>query len=596
MPTNLEKKTKVKEEIIKIKLEKTKPNSNQKYLLENGIVGDNCTNPHEKTKEVYETLLNTQVREDGGRNALFGFYYQFLVAIDYLVELAKGKWSFMAFEIHDDIVLCKEDEGGACVRFVQVKTSRNPSQLYSSTELCTRTKKKFSFNNKEKELHINDSWLDKLFLNAELFEDNKEVVQQFQLVTNYSFYVPKPKKGSKTKNINHYRTNESFSEIDIKDDDPFLKKLQDPVFDIDGDEYIYDNQTGMTVRELLSKTQIFEQVDLLSSFRDGIRTRLGDMLSRKVMTKGGATVTDDEINWLIGEMIASCSARDDKLILFIDSEKAMYLESKLLEKSTKYSEEYLEVAGNKKHIDDAFQKTMQEVQNSNPEAVAYFEEIAVSIKQQFYILIKEERGNVLQLVSRFYEGREESIEFHGRMHKSQREESVYALVLILLLLNITNKEINFSSKHRDTLTKEVLNNLEEKYYLTLLKFGDNYIYEDLVKKLNEIVTRLHIHSKADLLLMTVDVPNKVIIHGMHDRFDSRNFSESSMEIVSLNGPLIPQLDKSSDSMNKVDYKFLLIPWYVIESRYARFRRDRAEFLEFKETLTEFWNKLSEDGE
>ena len=309
MATNLENRTKIEEELIRLKSEKKELNFNQTYLLENGIVGDDCTNPYEKTKEVYDTLLNTPVREDGGRNALFGFYYQFLVAIDYLAELIEGKWSFMAFEIHDDIVLCKEDSDQSFVRFVQVKTKKDPTPSYSSTDLCRRTEKTFTSSDGKVPKRINDSWLDKLFFNAEIFKGRGEVIQQFQLVTNFTFYVSMPK-DAETKNINHYRTNESFSGIDIKEDDPFYKRLKNPVFNSKGDEYSYDNQTGMSVFELLSKTQISEQGDQLGSFRDGIRTRLGDVLSRRIKTEGGATVLNDDINWLIGEMIASCSARD----------------------------------------------------------------------------------------------------------------------------------------------------------------------------------------------------------------------------------------------------------------------------------------------
>lgn len=130
MVTNSEKGTEIKKELIQNKLQNDVLNVDQEYILSNKVAGNECLNPHEKIKEVYETLLNTPTSEDGGRHALFGFYYQFLVAIDYIVELAEGKWNFMAFEIHDDIVLCKEDGEQSFVRFVQVKTSNSPVQSW----------------------------------------------------------------------------------------------------------------------------------------------------------------------------------------------------------------------------------------------------------------------------------------------------------------------------------------------------------------------------------------------------------------------------------------------------------------------------------
>lgn len=594
MVTNLESAN-IEEELIRIKLKKGELNADQTFILDSQVAGKDCLDPHEKTKEVYETLLNSPIREDGGRNALFGFYYQFLVAIDYLVELIEGKWSFMAFEIHDDIVLCKEDPEQQCVRFVQVKTSKNPSQSFTSTELCKRSEKKFNVADNEIKKRINDSWLDKLFFNAELFKGKEEITNQFQLITNFTFHVPIPN-DSETKNINHYRENKAFLGVDIKDDDPFYKKLRDPVFNQEGNEYNYNTQTGMSVRDMLSKTQISEQVDHLSSFRDGIRTRLGDILSQRVMTEGGATILDEDINWLIGEMIANCSAREDKLVLFIDREKAMYLENKLLERAVKYSENLVEIIGNKNHIDEAFNRFIQEVQHTHPEAIEYMEDLAVPIKQQFYRWVDGDGGNILQMVGKFHQWREESIDFHARMHKSQREDSIYAIIVTFLLLKMTNKDINFSSKYKNILTKEIFNSLEEVYDLALLKIDDNYYYEEVVSKLNEIITRLHVHSHSDLLLMTIDAPSKVIIHGSHDSFDSISFNKSSMETISLDSPEIPELGENANSMSKVNYRFLLIPWYVIESKYARFRRNKEDVTIFNASLKELWDKLIKEGE
>src|SRR5699024_2248387 len=139
------------------------------------------------------------------------------------------KWSFMAFEIHDDIVLCKEETSQTFVRYVQVKTNINPTQPYTSTDLCARTNKKFIFEESEERHPVNDSWLDKLYSNAKILKDVPSVIQQFQLITNFTFYVS-ISSGSKTKNIRHYRENHSYSGISINDDDPFLKYLKKPVF------------------------------------------------------------------------------------------------------------------------------------------------------------------------------------------------------------------------------------------------------------------------------------------------------------------------------------------------------------------------------
>src|SRR5699024_1029726 len=238
------------------------------------------------------------------------------------------------------------------------------------------------------------------------------------------------------------------------------------------------------IKDLLSKTQISERDYRFANYRDAIRTRLGDMLSHKVKTEAGSSITEDDINWLIGEMIANCSERNDKLVLFIDQKRAMQLENKLLERATKYSEEFNESIGNKRQINLAMDKSLHEILELYPEYTREFEQLALIVRQQFNNFI-DAGGTVLQLISRLYEWREESIIFHTKMHQSKREESMYTLTTILLLLTIINEEVNLSLKHQDILAKEIINFLDE-YYLTLLKIDDNYYYDDVVKKLDEI--------------------------------------------------------------------------------------------------------------
>lgn len=584
----------MQEKLKELKLNKKELNENQDYLLKNGIVGYSCEDIHVKTEEVYKILVDTPVREDGGRNALFGFYYQFLVAIDYLIELIEGKWSFMSLEIHDDIVLCKEEEDEATVRFVQVKTSKHASLAYLSTELCTRTEKGFQQEERKVKRRVNNSWLDKLFSNAEIFKGKDAIKQQFQLVTNFTFYVPKSAKDSETKDINHYRLNKTFSGIEINEDDPFYKKLNVDLVDSDGIDYHYYERTGKSIQDLLSNTQIWERVDHLSNFRDGICKRLGKMLSNQIKVEGGATVLDEDINWLIGEMCASCAAREDKLVLFIGKEKAMYLASKLFERATKYSEDFRHAVGNKKLIDDALYKIILELRSSHPEIIEEFEEIVIKTKSALYRWV-DEGGSILQLVSRFHEGREETLDFHARMHKSQREDSVHALALIFTLLSVINNNTSISSKYKSILIKEIMTSIGESYDFAFIKI-DDYYYEDVLEKLKEIITRLHIQSHGDLLLMTNGGPHRMVIHGSPDSLETQRFLESKVEVVTLNKPHISEFGENHESMNEVNYKFLLIPWHVIESKYMRFKKKRENFEEFNEKLQEIWKTLSRVGD
>ncbi|SCN02044.1 dsDNA nuclease domain-containing protein [Bacillus wiedmannii] len=569
-------------------------NEYQKYIVDNEVLVNSCEEMQEKSKEIYETLLNSPVREDGGRNALFGFYYQFLIAIDYLIDIGERKWDFMAIEIHDDIVLCKENSERPTVRFVQVKTSKNPTVSYSSTELCNRNQKKFGEGEEKQERRINDSWLDKLFSNAEMFKDKLHIKQEFQLVTNFTFYVSLPQK-SETKNIRHYRMNDSFEGIEIKDDDPFYKKLREPTYDLNGMEYNYQSKAGMTVRELLEKTQISERVDYLSSFRDGIVKRIGEFLSRKIKVDGGATILDEDINWLIGEMCASCAARDDKLVLFINQEKADEIIYKLLQRSKVYSEKFNQVMGNKQFIDEAFEKIICNIGSSHPEAISDLEEIAILTKGVINEWI-DHGGDILELVSRFIMGRGELLDFHARMHKTERESSISSLTLIFMLLKVIHEDVRISVKYKAMLMKEVKTILGEEYDISFLKMGDYYVYEEIVEKLEEIISRLHMESHDDVLMMLLNQPQRIIIDGVYDSSDEKNFNQSVIETLSFSKvPEDEAFYKDGDSMSVVDYKFLMIPWHIVNVQYERFKRRKEDFTGFKKRLTETWIKMNEVG-
>ena len=461
-------------------------NSNQLEFINEMDLNVDATQIQLKSRTVYQTLLDEPITEDGGRNALFGFYYQFLIAIDYLIEIGENKWDFMALEIHDDIVLCKESEGVSKIRFIQVKTSKSPTINYTSTELCTRSKKNITEDGGSREIRFTDSWLDKLFSNIGIFKDSPRIKKELELVTNFTLYFSPPSsKDNKTKNINHYRTNELFNIMEINDDDPFYKKLNDSAYDKEESEYTeekkfnYKNTVGMGLKELLQITKISERAHHLKTLRDSVIKRMGEFLSKKIGVAAGATIIDEDINWLIGEMIANCAAREDKLILFIDKDKAEEILSKLFHKSKTYSEQFNEIVGNKEYIDGVFEKLITNVRNTNPNAIDQFEEVALFIKKLINDWI-DSGGDILPLVSRFVLGREEVLAFHVNMHKSDREKYISSLMLLEILLKIIHEDTRISLKYKSLISKEVKTILGSEYELSFIRMEDYYSYEEII--------------------------------------------------------------------------------------------------------------------
>ncbi|MCI1577673.1 MAG: DUF4297 domain-containing protein [Clostridium beijerinckii] len=129
------------------------------YLKENEIiVGEKEKN------QIIETLIecNYSAAEKGGIIALRGFMYQYLVAVYYILNIAKGKldWDYVVYELGDDVALIKDNK----ICFYQVKTKMDNDEYINFTingDLTKRTKKL-------------DSWMDKLFLNSKRIKEKME--------------------------------------------------------------------------------------------------------------------------------------------------------------------------------------------------------------------------------------------------------------------------------------------------------------------------------------------------------------------------------------------------------------------------------------
>lgn len=123
-------------------------------------INNNFSNPDEineaegEVNILVDALLNGKISpsELGGINAMRGFFYQYYVAIYYLIKSIynESKFSYLIYELGDDITLISDK----VIKFVQVKTEKEDIRLHSIT------RKKLT--DREKKL---DSWIDKLFLN-----------------------------------------------------------------------------------------------------------------------------------------------------------------------------------------------------------------------------------------------------------------------------------------------------------------------------------------------------------------------------------------------------------------------------------------------
>lgn len=205
-----------------------------------------------RSLDLIDELLNLNPDEIGGRTALAGFYYQFLVALEYVIEMLDGKWDFVAVELHDDIIVGKENH----IRFIQVKSSQKTHMKVSETGLIDRKKKTIE----NVDILVNNSWLDKLLFKAKHFPPSSYKTE-FELITSYIIL-----KNDRGFELNHYNSNVNFG-IELADDDGLLSFMTEEIYTNDGQKIDTVSDLGESIKEALSRFRI-EKREICQAYND----------------------------------------------------------------------------------------------------------------------------------------------------------------------------------------------------------------------------------------------------------------------------------------------------------------------------------------
>lgn len=242
--------------------------------------------------------------EEGGRIAITGFVYQMLIAIEYIVQMLKGEWDFVAVELHDDIVVGKGDNH---IRFIQVKSSKRPHQNVSDTGLYERS----NFTENDEKFYKNDSWADKLLSKAHHFPIASGCKCEFEIATSYHFL-----KGSAQTDVSRYE--DKFPE-EVPDDDVLLKKLSNPCVDKLNNLFDFNNYCGEPLQSLLTRFRIKKYPDAgdkIDDYMVSIRSKFGALISED------AQLSPAHLRQLIGILLENCLTKNGKHMLYITREKA----------------------------------------------------------------------------------------------------------------------------------------------------------------------------------------------------------------------------------------------------------------------------------
>jgi hypothetical protein len=248
-------------------------------------------------------LTGIEEEEEGGRTAISGFFYQMLIATDYIIQMLEGTWDFVAVELHDDIVVGKGDK----IRFVQVKSSKHPHQLVADTGLYKRT----LFKDEGEEFYKNDSWVDKLIAKSRHFPEVSGYKCEFELATSYHFI-----KGSNATDVSLY--NEEFPN-DVPDEDILLKKLLNNCVDKDKNSFDYENVCGEKLQSLLKRFRIKKFPDggnKIYDYMQIIQSKFGALLGQNMQ------LSSSHLRELIGNLLERCLTQNGKSVLYLTRQEA----------------------------------------------------------------------------------------------------------------------------------------------------------------------------------------------------------------------------------------------------------------------------------
>lgn len=446
-------------------------------------------------REIAEYLITCTPGETGGLTALSGFYYQFLVTIEYIIEMLEEKWDFVVMEYHDDVVVGKDNK----IRFIQVKSSqKNKLEVTASpaSGLYTRTKKKI---NDEYYKQAN-SWVDKLFSNASLAKKSEGYETEFQLYSSYHFIR------TQKYNFDHYTDNKSYNKkLPVNDD--LLETLSKQVFDEKAQEYSYFNECGENIEELLERFYLHTGLSLqeIDKFQDHLCMNLN-----KIIFKGygeNITIGSSDLNYIIGYLFEECTDRSNTERLIITKEKVQNLFDIIRSKSFANASLTINQHDSITVINRVIDELINSVQGfKNSEKIS---KLIYEYKVYLENWILRENGDLKKLLERLFDGTDKT-SIYLKLSITNKENSLLELfTLVVMLIACKNKRMKFEDNK--SLIAKKGEDLEMLYAFLRLEVAKKK--SEAIEKLKNIIKNTSVEEQ--LYLMGIEL--NVILQNYNDR-------------------------------------------------------------------------------
>ncbi|MBY6053431.1 DUF4297 domain-containing protein [Cytobacillus firmus] len=523
-----------------------------------------------KDTVIMEYLMSLEPDEIGGLTAISGFFYQFLVTIEYFIELLDDKWDFVAFELHDDIVVGNEREKK--IRFIQAKTSKFSSQNPSDvSDLYSGSIKKNKKTNEN--FRLKDSWVDKLISKAQFFQQKDGYETQFQIYTSYHVLR------TDSYNFDNYTDNNNFNKP-VKLNDSLVKAIKKNTHNSKFEEVDYVNICGETVEDLLSRLHLKTGSYMVDTnrFINDLRVELSKRIF-KDFKHNNIVLEVKDIYLLIGMICSRCKPDGDVRYLKVTKSELESILHEIREQCLKNIEEMNEEHSNKKVIERVINSYLEDI--GDAQVYKHFEDHAFTYKEYLHDWISKD-GNIRDLFNRYVEGTKKTQAYYKKTQLN-RENTIKNLITIIILLNIIYKETLEFGENEFLLTKKAVSN--EKEIITLLNSGKAFDYNASLQKLNFIMESAD--EKEHLFL--IDKELKIVLQN----YRGKKFIKAERHPLTTKIPVnsVDGLDESSD-INRVSVSSIIIPGKILEEEWLELQL-LDEFEEFNDEILSIWRTIGE---
>lgn len=548
-------------EKIKELLKESRENSEDREKINffnEKIKGQDINNITKLLDKTIKDLTDLEPSEIGGLTAVSGFYFQFLVFIEYMMDTYKDKWDCIALELHDDIVAIKENN----IKFVQVKTCKHTIQEVTETGIYSRRKKKVN----ENEISFNSSWIDKLISKAKFFKKNEGYNTKFELVTN--FIVNDSKKIS----VSDYKVEDK----EITRDNDIFKKLNNKCY-IDctngHKELNYETEYGENLESLLSRFYINEKGFKLGNidiYINHICKSIGKIL-------GGVYIDENSIFWLIGILCDMCNVESNAIELIMSKSEIKQIFSQIHSYAIKRAEEQVDRHGSKTIINKGHQSIHDNFKNLDN--YSKIESNLLKNKENLIIWVNE-NGGIDRIINRYFSASIYSTAINN-MSPEQKVNSAKNLILMPCILNLIYKSDVKYINNRSLLINSVEN--ESRCYISIMGLDSGKI----IKKIDGIKRCINDIEVDEMLKVIMNDELDILVQGYKDKsfIDVHNFKldnklEGEEELLQEN------------SMTDVFLSVNLIPGELLKDELEELLDEE----EWNDRLIETWENFNREGE